>query len=109
MAKAHPSLHGAGCEFDPIFKLLASKQNDAEWNPKLRAMLKSVIANRQFPQARCHQAGWVEHSKCIFCLHGEVTGKTLEAKMPAEARKHQGEASTSCAQEMWHAWPQSTR
>ena len=46
---SHPSLHGTGCDFDPIFKLLASKQNDAEWNPKLRAMLKSVIANRQFP------------------------------------------------------------
>ena len=95
MAQARPSLHGTGCNFDPIFKLLAYKQNDAEWNPKLRAMLKSVIANRQFPQARCHQAGWVEHSKCIFCLHGEVTGKTLEAKVPAETRKHQGEASTS--------------
>ena len=35
----------------------------------------------------------MEHSKCIFCLHGDVTGKTLEAKMPAETGKHQREAS----------------
>ena len=51
LAEKHPSLHKVGCSFDPILKLLSSKQNDDEWNPHLRAMLQSVAANRQFPQS----------------------------------------------------------
>ena len=99
MAKAHPSLHGIGCEFDPIFKLLASKQNDGDWNSKLRAMLRSVIANRQSPHARCHQAGWVEHAKCIFCLHGEVTGEPMVAKMPDTDKQHHAAVSGATARD----------
>lgn len=34
VAEAHPSLHN-GCNFEPIFKLLNSKRNDAEWNAAL--------------------------------------------------------------------------
>ena len=83
VAEAHPSLH-KGCNFEPIFKLIGSKRNDEGWNPFLRGMLKSVVANRQFPQSRCHQAGWVQHPKCIFCLHTEVTGEQLHAKLCKE-------------------------
>ena len=56
MALTHPSLHETGSNFDPIHKLLSSKQNSDDWNPHLRAMLRSVVANRQFPQTRCFQA-----------------------------------------------------
>ena len=49
--------------------------------PHLRAMLKSVVANWQFLRARCHQTGWVQHPKCIFCLEAEVTGKPCVARL----------------------------
>ena len=82
MAKAHPSLRVVGCSFHPVHKLLSSKRSDDGWNNKLRASLSSVAANRQYPQARCFQAGWVTHPKCIFCLHGKVSGSPLTAVMP---------------------------
>ena len=83
VAEAHPSLH-EGCNFEPIFKLLGSRRKDSEWNATLRGMLKSVVANRQFPQSRCYQAGWVQHSKCICCLHAEVSGEKMMATMSSE-------------------------
>ena len=72
-AMAHASIRGVGCTFDPILKLLGAKRSDEGWNGELRASLGSVVTNRRYPQCRCFQAGWVEHSKCIFCLHHEVS------------------------------------
>ena len=57
MAELHPSLKQSGAAFDPVLKLLSSKRNDEGWNNRLRAALSSVAANRQYPQARCFQAG----------------------------------------------------
>ena len=85
MAELHPSLKQSGCSFDPILKLLGSSRSDDGWNNKLRASLGSVIANRQYPQTRCFQAGWVSHPKCIFCLHSTVSGTQLMAMMPDDA------------------------
>ena len=59
VSATHPSIGNNGANFDPIYKLLASKRNDEGWNPRLRGALRSVIPNRQFCQARCYQAGWV--------------------------------------------------
>ena len=59
-------------------------------------MLRSVVTNRQFPQCRCFQAGWVERSKCIFCLHAAVSGEVVDASSTAkqrdeaEGRQHRG-------------------
>ena len=93
VAEAHPSLH-KGCNFEPIFKLLGSKRNDGEWNAMLRGMLKSVVANRQFPQSRCYQAGWVQHPKCIFCLHAEVSGEKVVATLSSKRELAAGMAET---------------
>lgn len=82
-AEAHPSLH-KGCNFERISKLLGSKRNDGEWNAMLMGMLNSVVANMQFPQSRCYQAGWVQHPKCIFCLHAEVSGEQIVATLSSE-------------------------
>jgi hypothetical protein len=87
---AHPSLHGVGCDFEPIFKLLNSKRNDATWNPELRSMLKSVVANRQFTQSRCFQCGWVKHPKCLFCLHAAAGGTPVSAKITTKQSKADG-------------------
>ena len=39
---------GRGAMLDPIWTLLNSKKNTAEWNPKLRGGLKSAISGRQY-------------------------------------------------------------
>ena len=57
MAEIHASLKQPGCSFNPVLKLLGSKRNDDGWNNRLRASLSSVASNRQYPQARCFQAG----------------------------------------------------
>ena len=82
IAAAHPSLSACGANIGPIFKLLSSRQNDEDWGPLFAGSLKSVLAGRQFPQIRCFQAGWSSHSRCIFCLHMEVTNTTINAAMP---------------------------
>jgi hypothetical protein len=87
VAEAHPSLKGKGCTFDPVLKLLNSKRADDGWNPMLRASLSSVVPNRQYPQERCYRANWVEHPKCIFCLHANVTGSLHTAIMPGMRTK----------------------
>ena len=53
----------------PIWQLLKSRQNDENWNPSLRGGLRSVLANRQYPQVRAFAAGWATHNKCFFCFH----------------------------------------
>ena len=108
LAEKHPCLHGGSCNFDPIYKLLASMHNNDEWNPYLKAMLSSVLANRQFPQARCFQAGWVQHPKCIFCLEAEATGKPLDARLVPRtdnkegSRKPEGESGSSDGEQQQH-------
>ena len=57
LAEVHPSLKQSGATFNPVLKLLSSKRSDDGWNGRLRASLSSVAANRQYPQARCFQAG----------------------------------------------------
>ena len=83
MAAAHPSLPKEGANFGPIYKLINSRQDDDQWNPKLIGALKSVLANGQYTQQRCMAAGWVSHAKCIFCLHAAVTGQVIAAAMPS--------------------------
>jgi hypothetical protein len=82
VAEAHPSLKKHGCTFDPVLKLLNSKRTDDGWNVVLRASLGSIVPNRQYPQERCYRAGWVEHPKCIFCLHSKVACVAHVAAMP---------------------------
>lgn len=73
---AHHSLSsagsGRGAVMEPIWKLLKSCENTATWNQSLRGSLRSAIANRQWPQARCYKAGFAGHSKCMFCVHGSI-------------------------------------
>ena len=57
---------------DPIWGLLRSKQNDAQWNPRLRGYLKSVICNRQWTQVRLKAAGLASHDKCTLCLQKKI-------------------------------------
>ena len=79
---------GAGALMTPIWNLLKSKQNDEEWNPTLRGGLRSVLANRQYPQARVKAAGWAVQDRCLLCLHDIVSGDRFgdsNVPLPEEA------------------------
>ena len=58
MAAAHPTLKAEGANFGPNLELVNSKRTDPDWNPALRSFLRSVLANGQYTQNRCLQAGW---------------------------------------------------
>lgn len=82
MAAAHPSLPADGTNFDPIFKLINSKNKGENWKPTLIAALRSIAANSQHTPQRSFQAGWVDHARCIFCLHSAVSREQFVATMP---------------------------
>ena len=106
--EAHPSLH-EGCNFEPIYKLLNSKKNDSEWNATLMGMLRSIVANRQFPQSRCYQAAWVQHPKCIFCLHAEVSGQKLVATLGSGQASEEGGSDGQSRQQQQQQQQQQQR
>ena len=82
---AHHSLSsagaGRGAVMEPIWKLLRSQDNTAAWSPGMRGALRSAIANRQWPQARCFQAGFASHPKCLFCVHGAINDTVRDASL----------------------------
>lgn len=83
---------GAGAFMEPITKLLKSKANNEDWNPALRGSLRSVIAGRQYPQARVFAAGWAVHNKCLFCLHKLVSlgsRTTRRTRINGKTRQHE--------------------
>jgi hypothetical protein len=66
---AHHSLSsagaGQGAVIAPIWKLLNSREKTPAWNQSLRGVLKSAIANRQWPQERCFKAGFAKHVRVL--------------------------------------------
>ena len=82
VSQIHPSLPESGANLNPLYKLLNAKTTNDDWNPHLIGALKSVLAGRQHTQQRAHRNNWVDHAKCIFCLHASVTGQPHVASMP---------------------------
>ena len=68
---------GRGAPMEPIWKLLMSNRNDKDWNPSLRGALRSIIANRQWPQSRVHASGWSKHDKCNVCLNDVIVSVSV--------------------------------
>lgn len=95
LAAAHPTLSDDGANFDPIYKLLNAKTNNEHWNPMLAGALQSVLANRQYTQLRCFQAGWARHPKCLSCVHTAVTQAQHKAVMPSQPASRKTEATPS--------------
>ena len=56
-----------------VWRALNPKKSTTEWGPKQKAAYKSVFTNRQWPQARLHKAGLVDHPKCMLCYAAEVS------------------------------------
>ncbi len=80
----HPSLHsvgrGLGASFGPLKKVLTSRRQTECDNSATRAALKSLLANRQWAQARCYAAGWVAHDRCVFCVHHALREAGLDSQ-----------------------------
>ena len=64
-----------GPYFEPIWKILRSKQDTPEANHNTRGALRSLITNRQWTQLRGFTAGFGGHDKCLTCVHRKVYGK----------------------------------
>ena len=75
-----------GACFEAIWSLLKSVQDDDEWNPLLRGSMRSVVANRQYPQVRVKAAGWDTHDRCLLCaVDIMMAGWTLDDRKLFEA------------------------
>ena len=57
---------GVGGEMTSIWRALNGRPGP-NWGAGERAAFKSVFANRQWPQARCHAAGFTKHDRCVAC------------------------------------------
>jgi hypothetical protein len=88
---------GRGATMDPLWKLLRSNERSEDWNPSLRGALRSAIAGRQWPQARCFRAGFAVHPKCLFCVYGACTDSS-SATMAVRAARPASRSGT---------WPSS--
>ena len=58
---------GHGAHIHPIFGLLQARPS-ANWGPQEQGALRSVISNRQWPQARLYSAGKVASRNCRLCV-----------------------------------------
>ena len=52
----------------PLWRLLRARPDDS-WGAREKGALRSVVANRQWPQSRLCQAGIATTSNCRLCVH----------------------------------------
>eukprot|EP00973_Karenia_brevis_P087820 12181793-Karenia_brevis.AAC.1 len=57
---------GMGAWWSPLRQLLHQRDTET-WGPKQKSALRSVLASRQWPQARLFSAGLVEDASCRLC------------------------------------------
>ena len=57
---------GRGALWQPVLSVLACKESPG-WGAKEKAALRSLLADRQWPQVRVHKAGYSETSTCQLC------------------------------------------
>ena len=90
IAKAH------GLFMSPIWRALNGPSGkDLEWTQAARSSLRSALAGRQWPQQRCWQAGFVEHDRCVLCVHNNYVERSttvptdvdLDAGLPSGSPK----------------------
>ena len=67
----HPHLvqgaGGHGLFVQPLYKLFGGRDVDG-WRAAEKGALRSAFANRQWPQARLHQAGLAHTANCRLCV-----------------------------------------
>ena len=71
MEAKHPSLSsngiGSGSDLRPFYKLLGKSAINKNWTADHQGALRSVVANRQWLQLRCYQAGLSDSKECQLC------------------------------------------
>jgi hypothetical protein len=60
-------LGGHGAFVQPLFKLFNCSDR-ADWGAREKGALRSAFSNRQWPQARLYQAGFVTSPNCRLCI-----------------------------------------
>ena len=68
---AHPTLNSAGAGLGPAWRPIvgALKAKDTtDRGPAQKGALRSLVANRQWPQQRLHAAGLADSSLCKLCI-----------------------------------------
>ena len=66
----HLSNGGQRVQFEPVQKIRTSKlfkEQPIETTRHIQSGLRSAVANRQWPQLRCHKAGYTPHNRCWLC------------------------------------------
>ena len=84
---------GNGPLWRPILGALNGKDSK-NWGPKEKGALRSLVANRQWPQQRLHAAGMVSDSTCKLCRdmpNGSVPGTLLHRHVCPALRKFREE------------------
>ena len=72
VAEKHQHLsHGTSqVQFEPVSKVLNARKlkgHSVETTRNIQSGLRSAITSRQWPQLRCHQAGYTPHNRCWLC------------------------------------------
>ena len=65
---------GRGAYMQPLWRLMRAAP-DEDWGAREKGALRSVVANRQWPQSRLCQAGLVTCSNCRLCVHFGFCGE----------------------------------
>ena len=88
----NPRVSGSGPAWSPIKKALKSKDSES-WQAKHKGALKSLMANRQWPQQRLYGAGLAEDNHCRLCrgmTGGDQPGTLMHRHVcPALGRFHE--------------------
>ena len=77
----------------PLIRLMDPSVKVPGWSPELRGALRSAVCNRQWPQARKHQAGFTASPFCLLCIPGGPMGLRQEAD---------GRPALPCIGTLWH-------
>ena len=72
VARLWPEMGGdagePGAIMQPIWRLFDPRTKLDGWGADERGALRSVLTNRQWSQARCNMAKFVDHDRCLLCL-----------------------------------------
>ena len=80
---------GRGPIMEPIWQLLRTKTKEVGWSAAHKGCLRSIIPNRQYPQARVKNCGWATHDRCLFCLSDLVDAESPHSGVQQQQQRQQ--------------------
>ena len=80
---------------EPIWQPLRTKPEEDGWDATHKGCLKSILANRQFPQTRVKNCGWSQHDRCLLCLSGIADNDGQESSDSQQQQQQQQQQQPS--------------